>query len=88
MNESAEWYVYLLVCKNRTFYCGISKDVEKRLEQHNAGRGARYTRGRAPLELVWSTKDALSYSEALRLERRIKAMSREDKAMLISCDKL
>lgn len=88
MSTFPEWYVYLLVCKDQTYYCGIAKDVQKRLEQHNAGKGARYTRGRAPIELVWSTENALSHQSALRLERRIKAMKRSEKSTFVKNDVL
>ena len=83
MNETAQWYVYILICKDSSFYCGIAKDVHKRFEQHQNGKGARYTRGRGPLTLVWQLNDAVSHSEALRLERLIKSLSRAEKALLI-----
>ena len=46
------WFVYLLRCADGSLYCGIARDVDKRLAQHEAGKGARYTRGRGPLTLL------------------------------------
>ena len=75
------WWVYLLRCGDDTLYCGIALDVEARLKQHKDGKGAKYTRGRAPLAVVfreaWATKAA-----ALRRERLIKRMSRSAKLRL------
>ena len=75
------WSVYLLQCGDGTLYCGIALDVAARLEQHLAGKGAKYTRGRGPLELVFSETCA-SRAEALRRERSIKRLPRAKKAAL------
>ena len=48
------WFVYLLRCGDGSLYCGITDDVSRRLEAHAAGKGAKYTRGRGPLELVYT----------------------------------
>ena len=76
--QGAGWYVYLLRCGDGTLYCGITKDVEARLAQHQEGKGARYTKGRGPLEVVYQ-EACSSKSEALRREIRIKRMRREEK---------
>ena len=76
------WYLYILRCKDDTLYTGITTDVEKRLEAHRSGRGAKYTRGRAPLELVYR-ETCGSHSYALKREHQIKVLSREDKQKLI-----
>jgi putative endonuclease len=76
------WYVYILRCKDDTLYCGITPDLEKRLQQHNAGKGAKYTRGRGPLELVYS-EVCDSHSDALKREAAIKRMPRSEKLKLI-----
>jgi len=76
------WYLYILRCKNDTFYTGITTDVEKRLEVHRSGKGAKYTRGRAPLELVYQ-ETCGSHSAALKRELEVKALSREEKQKLI-----
>lgn len=76
------WTVYLLRCGDGTLYCGIARDVEARLAQHRAGKGAKYTRGRGPLELVHA--EALpTKSEALKRERAVKRMTRAAKLALI-----
>ena len=73
------WTVYLLRCSDDTLYTGITLDLERRIKEHNTGKkGAKYTRGRTPVSLV---KSFLRYSkgDALKLEHRIKNLSREDK---------
>lgn len=77
-----QWYVYLLRCKDGTLYCGMTDDVLRRLALHQAGKGAKYTRGRGPLELVY-TEECESYSAALRREYAIKQLSRTQKLALI-----
>jgi predicted GIY-YIG superfamily endonuclease len=75
------WWVYLLRCKDDTLYCGIALDVEARLRQHQDGKGAKYTRGREPLAMVY--REACdSKAAALRRERLIKRMSRAAKLRL------
>ncbi len=82
MTAAPTWWVYLLRCGDGTLYCGIALDVEARLEQHRAGKGAKYTRGRGPLELVYR-EACHSRPEALRRERAIKRMRRSAKAALL-----
>ena len=53
------WYVYMLRCGDDTLYTGMTDDVEKRFAAHAAGRGAKYTRGRGPLELVYTEELAM-----------------------------
>ena len=81
-----KWYVYILRCGDETLYCGISDDVEKRLEVHRSGKGAKYTRGRTPLELVY-VEVCQSHSEALKREHAVKKMSRPAKLKLIEASK-
>lgn len=76
------WYLYILRCGDGTLYTGITTDVEKRLEQHRTGKGAKYTRGRGPLELVYQ-ETCLDHSQALKREAAIKRMSRQKKEILI-----
>ncbi len=75
------WHLYLLRCGDDTLYCGIAVDVEARLKQHAEGKGAKYTRGRGPFELVYIERCA-SRSEALRRERAVKGLSRKAKEAL------
>jgi len=78
------WFVYILRCADDTLYTGIAKDVEKRLLQHNTDDkvGAKYTRARRPVELVFH-EVSQSRSEALKREYEIKKMSRQQKLDLI-----
>lgn len=77
------WWVYLLRCGDGTLYCGIALDVAARLKQHQVGRGAKYTRGRGPLELAYQEACG-SKAEALRRERALKRMRRSGKEALIA----
>ncbi|WP_243293860.1 GIY-YIG nuclease family protein [Geothrix mesophila] len=77
------WWVYLLQCGDGTLYCGIALDVAARLKQHQEGRGAKYTRGRGPLELAYCEVCA-SKAEALRREREVKRLRRGAKEALIA----
>ena len=76
-------YVYMLRCKDGTLYTGVTADVERRVAQHNAGKGAKYLRGRLPARLVYR-EACPSRGEALRRELRIKALSRQEKEALIA----
>ena len=76
------WYLYILRCGDGTLYTGITTDVERRLEAHRQGRGAKYTRGRGPLELAYQEK-CETHSEALKREYAVKQLTREEKEDLI-----
>ena len=75
------WIVYLLRCGDGTLYAGITNDLDARLAAHRSGRGARYTRGRGPLEVV-HVERRRSKGAALRLEYALKRMRRADKLAL------
>lgn len=75
------WTVYILACGDGSLYTGITNDLEKRLAAHRAGTGARYTRGRGPLEIVYTEKKR-NKSYALKREAAIKALSRAEKVAL------
>lgn len=75
------WFVYILRCGDGTLYTGITDDVEKRLAVHQAGKGAKYTRGRGPLELAY-VEEQPDKSAALRREIAIKKLSRKEKRKL------
>lgn len=77
-----QWFVYILRCADGSLYTGIAKDVERRLEQHNAGTASRYTRSRLPAQLEYQ-EEQLNQSMALKRELAIKALSREAKESLI-----
>lgn len=72
------WLVYLLRCVDGSLYCGITNDLEKRLEAHNLGKGARYTRSRRPVELAGISLK-MTRSDALKLEYRVKKVSADRK---------
>ena len=76
------WYLYILRCGDGTLYTGITTNVERRLEEHRQGRGAKYTRGRGPLELAYQEKCG-THSEALKREYAVKQLTREEKEDLI-----
>lgn len=76
-----KWFVYLLRCGDGSLYCGSTDDVLRRLETHRSGKGAKYTRGRSPLELVY-TEECTGCSAALKREHAIKKLSRRDKLLL------
>ena len=78
----SNWYLYILRCGDGSLYTGITTDVEKRLEAHRIGKGAKYTRGRGPLELVYR-ENCDSHSQALKREAQIKALPRTEKEKLL-----
>ena len=76
------WYVYMLRCGDNTLYTGATDNIPRRLAAHQAGKGAKYTRGRGPLELVYQEK-LPDKSAALRREIEIKRLSKPEKERLI-----
>ena len=74
--------VYILRCGDGSLYTGAAKDLPRRLVQHAAGRASRYTRARLPVTLVWSRR-VRTWCDALRTERRIKALRRIEKDALV-----
>ena len=78
-------FVYLLRCSDNSLYCGWTTDLEKRIEAHNSGRGAKYTKSRRPVELVYY-EECESKSAAMKREWFIKhKMTREEKLKLTAC---
>ncbi len=82
MTMEQSWHLYILRCADGSLYTGITTDVEKRLAAHRQGRGAKYTRGRGPLELVYR-ECCGSHSEALHREWEVKNLPRARKEQLI-----
>lgn len=80
---SARWSVYILECADGTLYTGISNDVEKRIAAHEAGTGAKYTRGRGPFALRYC-EECADRAAASRREMEIKSMPHADKDLLIA----
>lgn len=82
LNEFLMWHIYILKCSDDTFYTGITKDLKRRTEEHNfSNLGAKYTRGRRPVQLIYSRK-MKDKSEALKEELRIKKMTKQEKFLL------
>ncbi|TNV83607.1 hypothetical protein FGO68_gene3852 [Halteria grandinella] len=78
------WHVYLLRCNDGSFYCGICTNLERRVKEHNTSlKGAKYTRARRPVELVWHRDDMANRSVASKEEYRIKHLTRLQKVALI-----
>ena len=76
------WYLYILRCGDGSLYTGITTDVPRRLEAHRQGKGANYTRGRGPLELVYQ-ETCGTHSDALKRELEVKALPRAQKEQMI-----
>lgn len=78
-----KFYVYILKCKDKTYYTGFTNDLEKRISLHNKGRGAKYTRDRRPVRVVWSKKYR-QFKRAFLMEKRIKKLTRPQKESLMA----
>ena len=74
-------WVYIVRCSDGTYYTGYTTDPERRIAEHNEGAGAKYTRGRTPVEAVYRER-CRSRGAALRREHELKGLSRADKAAL------
>jgi putative endonuclease len=77
------WLVYIILCSDDTFYTGITTDLQRRFSQHASGQGAKYFRGRRPLEIVYR-EAGHTRSSAAKREREIKGMDRSVKLALIA----
>jgi len=76
------WYIYLIRCKGNMLYTGISTDISRRFSEHQAGKGAKFLRGKSPLTLVFQQEIA-SHSLALQYEAKIKKLSKKNKECII-----
>ena len=79
----ADWQVYILRCADGSLYTGIARDAGRRLDAHNQGKGAKYTRGRLPVELLY-VEDSADRSAALQREHAIKKLPRSAKLSLVA----
>lgn len=77
-NSEQEWFVYLMICSDNSLYCGYTNNISRRLKRHSDGNGAKYTRTRRPLKMVYS-ESCTTKSDAMRREYAIKQMSRQQK---------
>ena len=75
------WFVYLLRCADNSLYCGVTNNIQKRIQKHSTGKGAKYTRSRLPVELVWQSS-GIDKSTAHKAEYYIKQRSKDQKEML------
>ena len=82
-DESMMWTVYIVRCNDQTLYTGITNNLEARIKAHNEGRGAKYTRGRGPVQIVWFQVGMIQ-SDAIKREIEIKKLSRIQKEDLIA----
>ena len=83
MEEVKKWVLYILECKDGTLYTGITNDLPHRLAAHEAGKGAKYTRGRGPLKLCY-VEECEDMSHALQREYQVKKLTRQEKMQLFS----
>ena len=79
------YHIYILRCFDGSFYTGVTNDLERRVEEHNAGVGGKYTLRRRPVQLVFS-EQFMSVEEAIRAEKRIKGWSHGKKEALVMGD--
>ena len=80
--HQGKWFLYILRCKDRSLYTGITKDIERRLKMHNDGKGSRYTRTRRPVRLVYQETFS-SRTPALVRECALKALPKKKKEALV-----
>lgn len=80
--KNKKWIVYLVQCFDKTLYCGITNNINKRIDTHNKGKGAKYTRGRLPVFLI-CCRGGYTKSKALKLEYKVKKQSRKKKATIL-----
>ncbi len=81
--QASAWSVYILRCADHTLYTGVATDVAARVSKHNAAKGAKYTRGRLPVALVYQ-EPAASHSAALKREHAIKCLPLAAKQRLLA----
>jgi putative endonuclease len=83
IKRTGRFFVYVLRCRDGTFYTGYTPDLEKRVAAHNSGKGAKYTRCRRPVTLVW-WKEYRYFKNAFMAEEKIKKLSRKQKERLVA----
>lgn len=87
MDEGKHNYTYIVECKDGTFYTGWTTCIERRIKEHNSGKGAKYTKSRAPVVLRY-LEESETKSEAMRREAEIKKMSRRQKERLMNANSI
>ncbi len=81
--NSQKWFLYILHCKDGSFYTGVTKDLERRLKMHNGGKASHYTRSRRPVKLLYQ-ESCTTRTQALVRECAVKAFPRKKKEELIA----
>lgn len=81
------WYVYLILCEDKSLYCGSTDDVEARFNAHKSGKGAKYTRSHKPVRIIYKEEFATK-SESLKREAEIKKWSRAEKIKNLSMGRI
>lgn len=76
------WFLYIVECADASYYTGITTDIDRRIDEHNNGKGAKYTQGRGPVSLVY-TENFEDRSQASKREFEIKALTKDQKKKLI-----
>jgi len=84
-DETITYYVYIVECSDGTYYTGYTIDLENRIRLHNNGRGAKYTRSKRPVKLVWC-EEYKCFKEAVKREAEIKKLTRKQKEELVKAD--
>ena len=87
MNPKANWFTYIVRCKDGSLYTGYARDLKQRISCHNQGKGARYTRSRLPVTLMWFEKSR-TRSSAMKKEAKIKTWTRAEKLKHVRLRKL
>jgi putative endonuclease len=82
-DNEVEWFLYLIRCKGDQLYTGITTNIERRLAEHQSGKGAKYLRGKTPLQLIFQQKIG-SRSEALKIEAAVKKWPKVEKEKMIN----
>ena len=82
----ASWHVYMVRCADDSLYTGCTNDLDRRVAAHNSGKGARYTRSRRPVQVVWTVR-VKDKSAALSREAKVKQLSRVQKLALVKRQK-
>lgn len=82
IKREGNFFVYIVQCRDGSYYTGFTNDIESRVTLHNSGKGAKYLKGKLPVKLVYS-KEYRYYKNALKGERKIKKLTRSEKEKLI-----
>jgi len=80
------WYMYVLLCRGNTYYCGITTNVERRVAEHQNGQGSKYVRSRLPVNLVFISEEIAGQGKAARFEAKFKKLSRKQKDEFLKMD--